>query len=167
MLSWIKELAPYGILTTDSNLIIRSWNEWLETHSGLAAPIVVGRPLLEVFPDLITRKLDAHFQRALAGEITVLSTAFHEYLLPFPSTVREAGYEHMLLPSGLCTNCPTARPSTGVFPYLPFEIKTTCTPSHVIRVGFDLNQQGQAGLQEPPALFVGMMVSHGMPPRVM
>jgi len=95
MLSWIKELAPYGILTTDRDLIIRSWNEWLETHSGLAAPIVLGRPLLEIFPDLVTRKLDAHFQRALAGEITVLSTAFHEYLLPFPSTARDAGYEHM------------------------------------------------------------------------
>src|SRR5437764_10815464 len=54
----------------------------------------------------------------------------------------------MLLCSGLCTNCPSARPSSGIFPYLPFLMKTTCAPSHVIREGSDLNQHGQAGRQE-------------------
>ena len=47
VLSWIREIAPYGILTTDADLRIRSWNEWLETHSGLAAPLVIGKPLLD------------------------------------------------------------------------------------------------------------------------
>jgi signal transduction histidine kinase len=90
ILSWIEDIAPYGILTTDTDLKIQSWNEWLETHSGIAAPLAIGQPLLELFPDLCKRKLDEHFRRALAGEVIVLSAAFHEYLLPFPSKLRES-----------------------------------------------------------------------------
>jgi signal transduction histidine kinase len=44
---------------------------------------------------LTERKLDEHFRRALAGEIIVLSAAFHEYLLPFPPSLREAVSGHM------------------------------------------------------------------------
>ncbi|HVS53163.1 MAG TPA: ATP-binding protein [Opitutaceae bacterium] len=80
---WLQELAPSGIFTTDADLVIRSWNQWLVAHSGLAAEAVIGRPLREVFPDLIERRLDEHFVRALHGEISVLSTALHKYLLPF------------------------------------------------------------------------------------
>lgn len=95
MLAWMQELAPYGIFTTDCNFRIKSWNEWLETHSGLAASLVIGRGVFEVFPDLRTRKLDEHFRRAALGEVIVLSTAFHGFLLPFVPTVRDAGCEHM------------------------------------------------------------------------
>lgn len=93
--SWMQELAPYGLLTTDKELKIHSWNEWMEAHSGLAAPLVIGHPVVEIFPDLVTRKMDEHFRRALAGEVIVLSSAFHDYLLPMQSTVREAGYASM------------------------------------------------------------------------
>jgi signal transduction histidine kinase len=95
MLAWMQEIAPYGIFTTDTQLKIQSWNEWLETHSGLAAPLVVGRSLLEVFPELRTRKLEEHFHRALAGEVIVLSAAFHDYLLPFPVTIRDCSFPYM------------------------------------------------------------------------
>lgn len=86
---WMQEIAPFGILTTDSALRISSWNQWLATHSGIAPEIVVGRPLFEVFPDIEQRRLGDYFHRALAGEVSVLSTALHRYLLPMPSTVRE------------------------------------------------------------------------------
>ena len=95
ILSWMEDIAPYGILTTDTELRVQSWNEWLETHSGVAAPMAIGRSLFELFPDLCERKLDEHFRRALAGEIIVLSAAFHEYLLPFPPSQREAVSGHM------------------------------------------------------------------------
>ncbi len=95
MLSWMQEIAPYGILTTDNELKVQSWNEWLETYSGLAAPMVKGRALLDLFPDIRERKLDEHFRRALAGEVIVLSATFHSYLLPLPSPVREPGVTHM------------------------------------------------------------------------
>jgi len=93
--AWMQELAPFGILTTDDQLKIHSWNEWLEAHSGLPAAQVLGRPLLEVFPDVSARNLDTCFHRALKGEVIVLSAAFHGYLLPLQPSVRETGYAHM------------------------------------------------------------------------
>ena len=91
----MQEIAPFGLFTTDADLKIQSWNEWIENHSGLAAPLVIGRSLLHVFPDLAARKMDEHFRRALNGEVVVLSSAFHEYLIPLPTTVREANYSWM------------------------------------------------------------------------
>jgi PAS domain S-box-containing protein len=107
MLGWMEEIAPYGIFTTDAELNIRSWNRWLATHSGIAARSVIGRRLFEVFPDIRERRLDDHFRRALSGEIALLSTALHRYLLPLPPARRDFDVSHMLqnariapLPSG-------------------------------------------------------------------
>jgi signal transduction histidine kinase len=95
MLHWMQQLAPHGIFTTDTDLRIQTWNNWLETHSGLSAAHVCGRPLVEVFPDLAARKLEDQYHRALEGQVSVLSTALHRYLLPLPPTVRDAGFQHM------------------------------------------------------------------------
>src|SRR5688572_14095497 len=84
---WMQAIAPYGIFTTDTELRIRSWNQWLVSHSGLAESQVIGRPLSEIFPDLKERRLLVRFSRAIAGEISVLSTALHRYLIPLASTV--------------------------------------------------------------------------------
>lgn len=84
MAGWVQEVAPFGIFTTDADLIIRSWNQWLETHSGRTADSVVGKPLFEVFPELLSRNVEERYHRALRGEISILSTALHQYLLAFP-----------------------------------------------------------------------------------
>lgn len=96
MLAWVQALAPYGIFTTDTDLRIRSWNQWLVTHSGFAVDDVVGRELTEVYPNLRERRLDEHFRRALDGQISVLSTALHKFLLPLRSTVRTTQNAEML-----------------------------------------------------------------------
>ena len=96
MLAWVQAIAPYGIFTTDAELKIRSWNQWLVTHSGLSVEDVLGRPLIEVFPDVGERRLDEHFRRALEGEISVLSTALHKYLLPLRSPIRTPQGAEML-----------------------------------------------------------------------
>ncbi|MEO7600327.1 MAG: ATP-binding protein, partial [Opitutus sp.] len=54
------------------------------------------RRLTELYPDLEDRRLTERYTRALAGEISVLSTALHQYLLPFPPTMNEIGLSHML-----------------------------------------------------------------------
>ena len=82
MLRWFTELSNQGIVTTDAALSIRSWNRYLEEYSGRAAADVVGRPLFDVFPELVSRGLDVHFRAALAGEARVLSHSFHRYLIP-------------------------------------------------------------------------------------
>ena len=81
MVRWFDELAAQGIFTTDTALVIRSWNRWLERHTGLTRDQVLGRPLFEVCPDLPPRGLDAHYHAALTGEARVLAHRFHRYLI--------------------------------------------------------------------------------------
>lgn len=96
MLAWVEAVAPFGIFTTDTALKVRSWNQWLVAESGLPAAAVVGRELTDVFPDLRERRLDENFHRALQGEISVLSTALHRYLLPLNPAVPTREGEPML-----------------------------------------------------------------------
>ena len=95
MIAWTHGMAPFGVMTTDGELRIQFWNQWLEERTGRSATAVLGQPLFEIFPDLITRGLDAQYRRALAGEVSVLSTAFHGYLLAMPPAVRDPAYEQM------------------------------------------------------------------------
>src|SRR5688572_7108825 len=95
ILVWTHELAPHGIFTTDTELRITSWNHWLETHSMFRAEQVVGKSLLKIVPSLSERRLDAYFRDALQGEVKVLSTALHRYLLPFPPPLADSGFSHM------------------------------------------------------------------------
>ncbi len=85
LLSWIQQLAPYGIVTLDMSLRVQSWNRWMESHSSLSPTTVTGRNILEIFPELKERKLTGHFERALQGESSVLSTALHHHLLSLKS----------------------------------------------------------------------------------
>ena len=79
---WFNDLSTQGIFATDTGLVIRSWNRALEEHTGIVSADVVGRELFEVFPELVTRGLDAHYRAALAGEPRVLAHRFHQYLIP-------------------------------------------------------------------------------------
>jgi PAS domain S-box-containing protein len=94
-LRWFNELAAQGIMTTDAELCIRSWNRWLEKHSHMSASQVIGRNLLEVFPDLAERGLDRYYREALSGEVRLLSNRLHKYLLRFEPTVRDGALEAM------------------------------------------------------------------------
>jgi signal transduction histidine kinase len=92
----MQAIAPYGIFTTDAELRVRSWNQWLVTHSGIAEAQIIGRRLTDFYPDLEDRRLLARFDRALAGEISVMSTALHRHLLPFEPTAAHPGQPYML-----------------------------------------------------------------------
>ena len=84
IVDWLDVHAQRGYMTTDTSLVIRGWNHWLEQKSGRSAESVVGRPLTEVFPDLIARQLDAIYHDALQGQVSVLAHRFHKYLLKMP-----------------------------------------------------------------------------------
>ena len=90
LLTWIDQLAPYGVITLDRSLRVCSWNRWMASHSSLSSEDVFARNLLDVYPELKERNLVAPFQRALRGESSVLSTALHQYLFrlksPFSTT---------------------------------------------------------------------------------
>lgn len=96
ILHWMHELSPHGICATDTDLKIRSWNSWLEAASGLSKAEVIGKSLLESFPEIKARRLDAYFHKALKGEISMLSAGFHQYLFRFPSPIKSPGFSLML-----------------------------------------------------------------------
>jgi PAS domain S-box-containing protein len=79
---WFDELSDSGIFTTDTDLIIRSWNRWLEAQTGIPAAKAIGTGLFVLFPGLTDRGLDKYYQDALGGEVCVLSERFHRYLIP-------------------------------------------------------------------------------------
>src|SRR5687767_4463542 len=91
MLRWLDELANGGIFTTDSDLVVRSWNQWLQRHTGLEVSQVVGRPLFELYPELPARGLDRYYGAALAGEASLLAQSLHRHLLTIPNKADPAG----------------------------------------------------------------------------
>ena len=67
----------------------------MEVYSGIPASRAIGCKLSQLFPELITRGLFSYFERALQGQISVLSTALHGYLLELPPSGRETGFDQM------------------------------------------------------------------------
>jgi PAS domain S-box-containing protein len=96
LLSWIQQFAHYGVITLDQSFNVRSWNRWMEQHSGMTFEDVAGKNLFALFPDLRKRKLTGHFERALQGESSILSSSLHRYLLPLAPPFRETDLTLML-----------------------------------------------------------------------
>jgi signal transduction histidine kinase len=95
LLDWIQQFAPYGVVILDKSFCIQGWNHWMEAHSGKLLRETVGKSLFDVYPDLAARNLVGHFERAMLGESSVLSTSLHEYLLPMTPPLRENGVDKM------------------------------------------------------------------------
>jgi PAS domain S-box-containing protein len=96
MLRWVDEHVSDGVVTTDVALVVRSWNHWMATVTGLAASQVIGRPLFDVFPSLRERGLDRRYADALHGGVQVLSQRLHQFIFPDA----RAGNGHQMLQSG-------------------------------------------------------------------
>jgi signal transduction histidine kinase/CheY-like chemotaxis protein len=92
---WFEQLDDRGVFITDDLLVVRRWNPWLAAQTGLRSSDMVGRPLFELFPDLVERGLAASYHDALAGEVRVLSQRFHKYLLPITRSFHGAGITEM------------------------------------------------------------------------
>ncbi len=95
LLGELDMVGDWGVLTTDAGLTITGWNHWLEGHIGRRAEAFLGRPLFDVFPNLLARKFDRHYQQALDGQTILLSQRLHKYLLPLPPPVAEERFEFM------------------------------------------------------------------------
>src|SRR3954471_4535219 len=80
----LDQVGDWGLLATDADLVVTRWSRWLEQRSGLAAADVVGRPLFDVFPDLVARRLDRYYRQVLTGQTVLLSQRFHKYVIPLP-----------------------------------------------------------------------------------
>jgi signal transduction histidine kinase/CheY-like chemotaxis protein len=92
---WMQELAAQGIIATDSQLNVVEWNNWMETNTGKRASEVIGKNLLDLFPELNERRLYRHYKWALEGQVRVLSQALHGYLISMPAVSAEHGFAQM------------------------------------------------------------------------
>jgi signal transduction histidine kinase len=91
----LDKVGDWGLLTTDAGLTITGWNAWLERHVGRHAEAFLGRPLFDVFPNLVARKLDRYYHQALGGQTVLLSQRLHQYLLPLPPPTAKERFEFM------------------------------------------------------------------------
>jgi diguanylate cyclase (GGDEF)-like protein/PAS domain S-box-containing protein len=73
---------PGGVLACDRDLRCLVWNTWLEEISGRLAVEVLGRRLVDAFPELRAQGLDGVLDRALAGEVVQLPDVRY----PHPAT---------------------------------------------------------------------------------
>ena len=74
-----------GILTTDTDLVVKSWDSTLEQMTGIAAERACGRRLQDLVPDLDSRGLAALLREPLvSGAAQVLAPALHRFLIPCP-----------------------------------------------------------------------------------
>lgn len=86
----MEEDLSLGIFTTDGSLNITYWNSWLEKNTALSSEEVLGKNLLDLFPELRNEKVKNIFEEVLNfGVVRVLSPKIHKYLIPikpsFPS----------------------------------------------------------------------------------
>ncbi|HET9220089.1 MAG TPA: ATP-binding protein [Terriglobia bacterium] len=95
VLTWMHDLASQGILLTDLSLNVVGWNLWLEEHSGRRAKEVLGKNLIDLYPDLVVRGLDSHYKDALLGQVRLLSQRLHGYLLEMPAPPDFKEYSRM------------------------------------------------------------------------
>lgn len=85
-----------GIFTTDANLIIRSWDNWLAEATGIVPARARGESLLALFPEFEQRRITARFERVLTeGIVEVLAPSFHHFLIPCPPVAPSRHFEHM------------------------------------------------------------------------
>ena len=85
-----------GIFTTDTALVVTSWDATLAAMTGIEGGAATGRPLAEVVPDLETRGLLAAVREPLeTGGTRVLAPALHGHLLSCPPPVPSAHFARM------------------------------------------------------------------------
>jgi HEAT repeat protein len=73
----------FGLFTTDTHLVVRTWDAWLERVTSRPAAEVNGKLLTEIYPEIESRGLIGAFRRVLDdGAVELLAPALHEYLIP-------------------------------------------------------------------------------------
>ena len=91
----LGDVLELGILSLDADLIVQSWNRWLTAASGVEPSLIVGRDLLEVFPELRDSTAEEALRRAMSGVTTVWAHRFHRYFLPLPAPAGHPGFAQM------------------------------------------------------------------------
>ncbi len=85
-----------GILTTDTDLVVKTWDAALERMTGISADQACGRRLEEVVPTLTERALVQSIREPLvSGSAQVLAPALHKFLIPCAPSSPSEEFEYM------------------------------------------------------------------------
>jgi signal transduction histidine kinase len=93
----LAQVLELGVLTVDRALVVTSCNRWLAAAMDDPTCELVGRRLLDAFPELRGGAAEHALHGALAGSTTVWAHRFHRYLLPLSPrpSVGEGRFERM------------------------------------------------------------------------
>jgi HEAT repeat protein len=92
----VSDAAGIGVLTTDRDLRVRSWNPWLAQATGRDEAQVLGRALEELTGGpTSTWYHDLFMEVVESGSSRVLAPAFHRYLIPCPPQEPSAHFTRM------------------------------------------------------------------------
>jgi len=96
-LSQILDSVNLGLVILDTQLRVRYWNRWMETHSGIPAEQLVGSSLFDFFPSLNTPRFQRSCKSVLTfGNFSFFSQKLHHFLFPFrPESSFESRFERM------------------------------------------------------------------------
>ena len=87
---------PFGIFTTDAQLVVRTWDQFVADITGVAAEQALNRALASVLPELEPRGLLTVVQQVAAnGAVQVLAPALHRYLIACAPLDRAATSDRM------------------------------------------------------------------------
>lgn len=79
----MSPLGDVGVATTDRQLVVRSWDEWLVAATSIPREEAVGRHLSTLVPAFDERDLRARFDATLeSGVVQVFSSTLHGPLFP-------------------------------------------------------------------------------------
>ena len=83
-----------GVIVVDADLVVRGWNQWMETASGRAMSTVVGQPIDQVFPGVRSNVLDA-LRAAIDGKPSMMSQSLHRFAFALPAPANTEGFDLM------------------------------------------------------------------------
>jgi diguanylate cyclase (GGDEF)-like protein/PAS domain S-box-containing protein len=87
ILNQIFDALNIGIVILDRDLKVHKWNRWMEIHSDISADEIIGKSILNVFPDLNNKRFIRSYKSVFAfGNLSFFSQKLHHYLFPFKST---------------------------------------------------------------------------------
>jgi hypothetical protein len=79
--SQIFDSINTGLVVLNTDFTVSGWNRWMEHHSGISVEDIVGRSLLEFYPNLSEAKYSRLIKSVFAfGNYAYFSQKLHRYL---------------------------------------------------------------------------------------
>lgn len=81
LLTWLLGNAGMGLMILDPELKIVEINDWILVRAGIMHKDVIGKPVQDVFPEIVENNQMKYLEAALVGQPQVLAGRFHKYFL--------------------------------------------------------------------------------------